>query len=154
LNARVRALRFILRIAGSIGAASFFPSNPEEIPMSLKDEITKAIGAHGLWKSRLMAAIESGKSDVAPDQVAKDNACEFGKWIYGASVPADAKKMPEFETCRHLHADFHKTAADVLRLAISGNKAKAHEAIGHESKFANISSDLTMAMMKWSGKAH
>lgn len=122
--------------------------------MSLHDEITKAIGAHGMWKTRLINAIEHGKSEFSVDQVAKDNACDFGKWLYGASVPADAKKKAEYETCRHLHADFHKAAADVLRLALSGNKAKAHDALNGSSKFATISSNLTHAMMKWAGITH
>jgi hypothetical protein len=29
--------------------------------ISLKEEITKAIGAHGLWKARLKTAIDTGK---------------------------------------------------------------------------------------------
>jgi Chemoreceptor zinc-binding domain len=121
--------------------------------MSLHDQITKAIGVHGLWKTRLVTAIEAGKSEFTADQVAKDNACEFGQWLYG-SVPPEAKKMPEFETCRHLHADFHKAAAEVLRLAVSGNKAKAHAALSGGSKFATVSADLTRAMMKWAGVTH
>jgi methyl-accepting chemotaxis protein len=122
--------------------------------MSLHDEITKAIGVHGMWKTRLSSAIDAGKSEFSVDQVAKDNACDFGKWIYGPTVPPDAKKMAEYETCRHLHADFHKAAADVLRLAISGDKAKARAGIAANSKFAEISGKLTLAMMKWAGIAH
>ena len=32
-------------------------------------EIEKAIGAHGMWKGRLAAAIDARRSDVAPEQV-------------------------------------------------------------------------------------
>ena len=32
--------------------------------MSLQDEITKAIGAHGVWKMRLRTAIDVGKADA------------------------------------------------------------------------------------------
>ena len=41
--------------------------------MALDDEITKAIGAHGVWKMRLRSAIDSGKADADPVEVGKDN---------------------------------------------------------------------------------
>jgi len=43
--------------------------------MSTQDQIKKAIGAHGLWKTRLAAAIDVGKSEFTVDTVRKDNAC-------------------------------------------------------------------------------
>jgi len=36
--------------------------------MSLHDEISKAIGAHGLWKGRLHRAIENGTSESTPEK--------------------------------------------------------------------------------------
>jgi hypothetical protein len=117
--------------------------------MSLHDEIRKAIGVHGVWKSRLMTAIEAGKSEFVPDKVCKDNLCDFGQWLHGTSLPPEVKKMPEFETCRRLHADFHLAAAEVLRLAISGKKPQALAAIGPATKYANVSSDLTRTLSKW-----
>jgi hypothetical protein len=117
--------------------------------MSAQDEITKAIGAHGLWKSRLSSAIESGKSEFTPDQVKADDACEFGRWLYGSSLPQTAKQGQDYETCRHLHAEFHQEAANVLKLALIGQKDKAIQALGPRSKFADISASLTGAMIKW-----
>jgi chemoreceptor zinc-binding protein len=122
--------------------------------MSFHDEIRKAIGVHGVWKTRLMNAIEAGKSEFVPDQVCKDNVCEFGKWLYGTTIPPDIKKSAEFETCRRLHADFHLAAADVLRLAVSGKKAQALAAIAPATKYANVSSDLTRTLSKWARSLH
>ena len=59
--------------------------------MSLHDEITKAIGAHGVWKMRLRTAIETGKADANAADVAKDNACAFGQWLYSSAIPAAAR---------------------------------------------------------------
>ncbi len=42
--------------------------------MAFDDEINKAIGAHGVWKMRLRTAIDIGKGDAHPADVAKDNA--------------------------------------------------------------------------------
>ena len=117
--------------------------------MSLQEEIKKAVGAHGMWKKRLLDAIESGASEFNPDNVCKDNLCEFGKWLYGDTVPAAAKTMPEYEKIRELHGKFHKIAGDVLKLATTGQKDKALAAISASSEFGTLSTSLTQALMKW-----
>jgi hypothetical protein len=117
--------------------------------MKLRNQITKAIGAHGFWKKRLMSAIESGQSEFTVDQVAKDDACEFGKWLHGASIPEELTGTADFEACRELHAALHQAAAEVLRLAVSGDRAAARAAIGTDTKFTNLSSALTLRMMQW-----
>ncbi len=121
--------------------------------MSLSDEIKKAIGVHGLWKARLRAAIESGHSDQSPADVAKANLCEFGKWLHGPNVPVSEKTSAEYQACRHLHAEFHKVAADVLVHAKAGQRDQAESAMGNHGKFTEVSADLTSAMMKWLGKS-
>ena len=55
--------------------------------MALQDEITKAIGAHGMWKTRLRMAVESGKVDYNIAEVQRDNCCEFGRWLHHANRP-------------------------------------------------------------------
>ena len=117
--------------------------------MNFREHVNKAIGAHSLWKQRLLTAIEAGNSELTVDQVAKDNACEFGKWLHGAAVTAELRNTSDFEACQELHAAFHKAAADVLRLAVSGNKSQALAELGGQGKFAALSSALTLRMMKW-----
>ena len=58
--------------------------------MSLQDEITKAVGAHVVWQMRLRTAIETGKAVANAADVATDNACAFGQWLYGSAIPAAA----------------------------------------------------------------
>jgi hypothetical protein len=96
----------------------------------------------------LKSAIETGKSEFSPDQVHKDDACDFGRWLHGPGMTA-AKGTPDYETCRRLHADFHKAASDVLRLGVTGKKAEAQKAMGETSRYATVSAELTRAMMKW-----
>jgi len=47
--------------------------------MAIAEEITKAIGAHGMWKQRLRQAIDTGKSEFTVERVRPDNLCDFGK---------------------------------------------------------------------------
>ncbi|MDH5445802.1 MAG: CZB domain-containing protein [Gammaproteobacteria bacterium] len=115
--------------------------------MSTKNAIVKGIAAHGLWKQRLIDAINTGTSEWTPDIVCQDNQCEFGKWLYSCSH--DEKSSPHYETIRNLHADFHKSAAQVLDLALKGNTNEAQDNISSASKYSETSRNLTREMMNW-----
>ncbi|HEB58781.1 MAG TPA: hypothetical protein ENJ01_06150 [Gammaproteobacteria bacterium] len=115
--------------------------------MSLADSINKGIAAHGMWKQRLIDAIATGSSEWSPATVCQDNQCEFGKWLY--SGDAEVTASPRYEKVRTLHADFHKVAAEVLKMALAGQKDAAEAAIDMGSEYRNISSELTREMMNW-----
>lgn len=115
--------------------------------METKDAIIKGIGAHGMWKQRLVDAINTGQSEWTPDVVCQDNQCEFGKWLY--SCDSQEKSSPHYEKIRELHAKFHLSAAEVLKLALAGKKQEAEGAIDQGSDYKSISNALTMEMMKW-----
>ncbi len=120
--------------------------------MSTRDEISRAIGAHGMWKQRLRAAIASGKSELAPADVARDNLCDFGKWLHSDSTAGD-RASPEYRQVLDLHAQFHRCASGVLSAALAGNHTVAENAMGLSGEFTSISADLTKAMMNWKAKA-
>lgn len=115
--------------------------------MSLVDEINKGIGAHGMWKQRIIDAINTGQSEWTPAVVRQDNQCEFGKWLYSCS-PQD-KVSPHYEKVKDFHAQFHKVAAGVLEIALAGKKAEAETAIGINSEYKSISGELTKEMIAW-----
>ena len=117
--------------------------------MALKEEITAAVGAHGLWKTRLRTAIQTGKCEVTPQAVSVDNQCKFGQWLYGVSLTPAEKASPGYRECRDLHARFHRSAAGVLELALGGHTAQAEAAMKDGSEFAKVSSTLTDAMLRW-----
>lgn len=119
--------------------------------MAFEDEITKAIGAHGVWKMRLRTAIESGKADANAADVAKDNVCPFGQWLYGPSLSPAVRASLDYATVRRLHADFHKCASKVIECVVVGDKAQADTLMAGE--YNKISGDLTSAMMKWKSAA-
>ena len=116
--------------------------------MNLKEQIDKAIGAHGMWKARLKMAIDSGKSEFNPAIVKTDNNCDFGKWLYNDISP-ELKKSPIYDTVIKIHAEFHAEAGQVLQLALSGQKEEAEKGMGTGSKFSEISASLTRTMMEW-----
>ncbi len=117
--------------------------------MTTHQQIVKSVGAHGLWKTRLDTAIAQGVSDVSVTLVRQDNQCEFGKWLYGPELSAEAKGSPHYEQCRRLHRQFHLEAAKVLTLALANKKSEATRAMGPGSEFATCSATLTKAMLDW-----
>lgn len=119
--------------------------------MSLEQQITAAVGAHGLWKGRLRAAVDSGKCDIAVNVARDDNQCNFGKWLHGPEIDAAAKQSKGYGTCVELHRRFHYAAAEILSLALEGRKQEAAAALGGEREFSKVSADLTRAMMAWKG---
>ena len=114
----------------------------------LDEQLTRAVSAHGGWKLRLRDAIDTGKDLSTPDRVRVDNACEFGKWLYG-EIDATSRRSPDYEKVRTLHAAFHVAAAGVLGLAVSGRRAEAEAAMGPGSEFARVSTQLTLALTAW-----
>jgi|SRR5579859_6125042 chemoreceptor zinc-binding protein len=122
--------------------------------MDFRAQITKAIGAHSHWKKTLLSAIESGSPKLSLDQIGREDACDVGKWLLGAGVPEAQRKTPEFEACREIHAAFHQAAAEVLHLAIDGDRRAAVAALGANSRFAKLSSALTLRMMQWAASRH
>lgn len=117
--------------------------------MASVEELDKAIGAHGLWKARLKLAIDTGKTDTPVEIIRQDDQCAFGKWLYGPTLTSMDKSSRHFNAVRQLHAEFHRTAARVVQLAVSGKKAEANAMMAMNGEYAAISGKLTQAMMEW-----
>ncbi len=124
-------------------AIPIFQANPME-DLSMLD---RAIAAHARWKYRLMEAIETGKSQWHVADMRRDDGCDFGKWLL--ALPLSERLAPSCQRVRSLHTDFHSVAADVLELALAGRKEEATAAMALHSRFAAVSSGLTMAVMAW-----
>ena len=115
--------------------------------MNIVEALDHAIAAHAKWKYRLMDAINTGKSEWHVSDVRTDNACEFGKWL--SALPLSERLSEHCRKVRALHAEFHWLAADVLELALAGRKDEATAAMALRSRFAAVSSSLTMAVIAW-----
>ncbi len=112
-------------------------------------ELDDAIGAHGRWKTNLKNAIATGKIETSIETIRVDNQCTFGKWLYGGTLTPKDKASSHYGIVKNLHAEFHKTAACVAELAVTGKKAEAEKMMALGGEFASISSKLTRAMMDW-----
>ena len=116
--------------------------------MSDPSELNKAIKNHSVWKLRLKDAVDTGVSEFTPSQVRANHLCEFGKWM--ASLSPAEKALQHYQVIQVLHEKFHKEAGDVLHLALSGQKEKAHAALTDiKSDFVYTSAQLINALSEW-----
>jgi hypothetical protein len=109
-----------------------------------KERIEAAIAAHVKWMSRLREAVATGQSEFTEDQVRVDDRCEFGKWIY-----SDFKALcppATFEAIRHTHAEFHRTAAQVLTMALGGRKDEAKVELASGARLSRLSGELILGL--------
>lgn len=113
----------------------------------MKEDIEKALNAHGAWRQRLITVIATGNSDVNVAQVQVDNACAFGKWFYG--LPPATRSADICAKIQKLHGDFHTEAARILGLALAGKKAEAEKAMAFGGLFMDISGKLSLALNQW-----
>jgi methyl-accepting chemotaxis protein len=119
---------------------------------SLISAIKRAIQAHGEWKLKLNTAINTGNSEANPMDVAKDNLCEFGKWLYGEEMPESVKGSDDYENIRHLHAEFHRTASRVLDMALRDHKDEAKASMREGGEYHTVSTNLIRELAAWNTK--
>jgi hypothetical protein len=112
-------------------------------------QIEKAMAAHGMWKSRIRASIDTGRSELPLLTIRANDRCEFGKWLAGGELSAQDRSSPSFRKVDELHRQFHVATAHVVELALKGKKADAERESLPSSEFGRTSSELTKAMMEW-----
>ncbi len=100
-------------------------------------DFDQAIDAHVRWKVRLRTFMGGKGEKLESATVARDSACDLGKWIY--SEAGRNRSNPAFEALRKEHANFHRCAAAVVKSVEDGRKDAAASMIEAGSAFADAS---------------
>ena len=87
-----------------------------------------AIERHKSWNWKLLDFISGRGEDVNPDVVCRDDLCDLGKWIHGAGA-ASVGQDDDYLRLRKGHADFHRCAADVVRLQLQHENQRARQTL-------------------------
>lgn len=108
-------------------------------------DLNDAVLAHTKWKIRLKSFI-SGKGEevLKPDQVAKDNLCELGKWIHGEG--ARLADHDEYQRLKQVHASFHQCAGRIVAMACNGKPADAEKMLAPDGEFTKLSMSVVNAI--------
>lgn len=97
-------------------------------------DFDQALLAHTEWKRKLKAYLQKPDRSLQASEVAVDNKCKLGEWIYGEGRKYAAS--PLFKTLTAEHSRFHKAAAEVVRRANLGENVDGEVALGASSEFA------------------
>ncbi|MBM2816903.1 MAG: Methyl-accepting chemotaxis sensory transducer [Ignavibacteria bacterium] len=113
-------------------------------------DFSKAIEVHIMWKRRLTEIVSDKSSEkLDPAVVRADNVCEIGKWIYSDGIKY--KGVKEYEDFRTNHANFHKCAASVLNMKLTGNSKVAQTMLeDFNSEYKHATSNTVNAITKLS----
>jgi methyl-accepting chemotaxis protein len=103
-------------------------------------DFTSAINAHIDWKMKLSKYLEKPDGSLKADHVCKDNVCILGKWLYGDGSHFQSQFPSVFTNLKGSHAEFHKTAGEVIRLIESNNTKAAVKLLSPDGAYAAISS--------------
>ena len=103
----------------------------------------EAVQSHLEWTWRLRDFIR-GREILAADIVAQDKQCSLGQWIYGEGKRY--QYLDEYAEVKELHAEFHRRAADIVRIAESGDTTTAAKRLEFGGAFRTLSSQLVGAL--------
>ena len=108
--------------------------------------LKQVIDAHMAWRTRLVGILD-GSNDERPEisEVAMDNLCILGKWLYGTAKPLYSK-LPEYEELRQTHAKFHLCAGEILMEFKRGDQDKAEDILRGE--FRTLSDQIQLDLVR------
>jgi hypothetical protein len=98
-----------------------------------------AAKAHRDWNIKLRMYID-GSGDLKHDDVAKDNACVLGQWIYGEGK--QFQSLPEYSQLVKMHTEFHKNASKIVKFVDDHKKEEAKHELDVGSTFRDLSSKI------------
>jgi hypothetical protein len=79
----------------------------------------------------------TSKESLDPEVIGTDNKCALGQWLYGEAK--QHAQLPEYAALIKQHAEFHKSASEVLRLALAGQAEMAKASLTNEGPFVTTS---------------
>jgi len=131
------------KMSGDNSAKLTFDKGQEEFAgLNLKD----VLDAHLAWNDRLTAYLDgTSRENLDVHQIAPDNLCILGKWIYGPAAQ-QFQQQQEFHDLRQTHKQFHLTAGQVLIEHNDGNTEAANQLL--LGKFRSLSSRIQLNLVR------
>lgn len=110
-------------------------------------DFNAAISAHIDWKMKLSRYLNNPDGSLDHEKVCLDNACMLGKWLYNQGTQYQKSNFKIYESLKNSHADFHKTAAQIILHINSHNLNDAKKMLQPNGPYMRIS-DQTISFIK------
>jgi len=108
-------------------------------------DLNNAIQKHAEWKLKFHSALTTNEVlDTAT--IAKDNCCEFGKWLHGIS--STHGKFGSYAKCLSAHAAFHVEAGKVAAVINARKKEEAERMLAIGSTYSLASKKVGVAIIE------
>jgi hypothetical protein len=117
--------------------------------MTTRHQIEHAFSSHALWRVRLRDMCLHKQITQSLAEIAADDQCEFGRWLYSNAISDAERGSPIFLLVKKKHTDFHCAAADVAQSVIAGDGDRAEQMLASEGQFSRASAALVDALMHW-----
>jgi hypothetical protein len=109
--------------------------------------LRQVLDAHTAWKSRLQQVLDGNSTeDMDVATVSQDDQCVLGKWIYGEGKHLYGH-LPEYESLRVAHADFHLCSGEVLIAHQSGDFLKASQILHTQFRTTSNKNQLELVRL-------
>lgn len=79
---------------------------------------------HMAWLKNMLVDIQN-PSNLNPEEIARDDLCEIGKWIHGDA--AQYGELPDYIELKKIHMELHKATSHAVVLAQAGKLSEAQE---------------------------
>jgi len=110
-------------------------------------DFNAAISAHVDWKMKLSRYLNNPDGSLHHEKVCLDNACMLGKWIYGDGAEYRNTNPQTFDDLKKSHAEFHKTAGQIILLINTKKKNEAEKMLAAGGHYMKIS-DNTIRLIQ------
>lgn len=110
-------------------------------------DFTAAISAHVDWKMKLTRYLHHPDGSLDHKKVCLDNACMLGKWLYNEGAEYKKTEYQTYEALRNSHAEFHKTAGQIISLINNRQKNEAEKLLAVGGPYMQVSEN-TIGLIK------
>ncbi len=112
-----------------------------------------AIWTHHTWISILRKAIAERACDRSVAETADGETCDIGRWL-ATEIPDAHRSTDLYETTLRIHRRFHVEAANVLRLALAGDREAALASMEPVGDFYLVAAHMRTVLYEWAAVAH
>lgn len=102
-------------------------------------DFSQAIQHHMAWVKEMLVNIQS-PATLNPEDIARDDLCEIGKWIY--EIDPQYHDLPEYRELRDIHKELHRSTAEAVVMAKAGNIDEAKQYLSVEGELIDTSKRL------------
>lgn len=105
-------------------------------------DLKYVLDTHHMLKKKLLDEMDGTSAEpLDVVTISQDDVCAIGKWLYGEGKTLYGH-LPEYETARHVHAELHLCAGEVLAQHQIGNQDHAFALL--KTKYRSTSSKNQM----------